>query len=394
MATSKISKQLETEFIITGAWAASFGINHVMNPNSGTCILIGSNDFNVTGNNYANTIIGNDAANVLNGLADGQADTLNGGKGDDTYIIDEAIDQIIENANGGTDTVRASISYTLGANLENLVLTGSSNLTGTGNTLANTITGNSGNNTLDGLKDGQIDTLIGGKGDDTYIIGEAIDKIVEKAGEGYDTVISSVSYVLGDNLEQLTLTGCLNINGTGNDVGNSLNGNSGNNILRGLGGNDTLSGGDGVDSLYGGTGNDTLIGGRGADAFVFSTPLNAQLNVDTIVDFCASEGDKIALDRTIFTTLRGGTLSAPLLATDFAWIELGGADGDGLMSYNKIYSEVTVMQGGANASARVIYNQKTGDIAYDADGVGGSPAIVFANVGAGKYLSAADFIVF
>ncbi len=235
--------------------------------------LTGSSAINGTGNVLDNLLTGNSANNSLSGLAgndtlDGGAgaDTLTGGTGNDTYVIDTLTDQIVEAANEGTDTVQASMSYTLASHLENLTLTGSANLSGTGNAVDNVLTGNSGANLLSGLAgndtlDGGAgaDTLAGGAGNDTYIVDTLTDQIVEAAGEGSDTVQASVSFVLDTDLENLTLTGSANLSGTGNAVHNVLTGNSGANLLSGLAGNDTLDGGAGADTLAGGAGNDTYI---------------------------------------------------------------------------------------------------------------------------------------
>ena len=101
---------------------------------------------NAIGGSGNDTITGNSANNMLSGGAG--ADTMAGGLGNDTYVVDNVGDVVIENAGEGTDTVLASISYTLGANVENLTLTGSANLNGNGNSLANVIVGNSGNGTF------------------------------------------------------------------------------------------------------------------------------------------------------------------------------------------------------------------------------------------------------
>src|SRR5206468_1455679 len=146
---------------------------------------------------------GNNLDNVL--TANSGVDTLTGGTGNDTYVVNSTSDVIVENASEGTDTVQSSVSWTLGANIETLALTGSSNLNGTGNSAVNVLTGNSGNNTLDG--GAAADTLIGSTGNDTYVVDNSGDVVTENASEGTDTVLSSVTCTLSANVENLTLTG-------------------------------------------------------------------------------------------------------------------------------------------------------------------------------------------
>ena len=164
---------------------------------------------------------------------------------------------VIEGDDEGTDTVQASVNYTLSDDdVENLTLTGAA-VSGTGNASDNVIIGNSATNFLDGGDGNDIldggggsDVLSGGDGNDTYVVDTALDSIDEDAGEGTaDEVQSSVTFTLTDpDLENLTLTGVAVINGTGNAGANVITGNDGNNVLAGLGDADELIGGLGTDT--------------------------------------------------------------------------------------------------------------------------------------------------
>ena len=134
-----------------------------------------------TGNELDNRLRGNSVRNILDGLAG--ADTMTGLGGDDTYIVDQVGDVVIEAANRGIDGIRSPVSYTLPANVENLVLTGTGAANGTGNELANSLRGNAGNNRLSGLAGD--DTLSGGGGNDRLVGGPGNDKLI--GGPGQDT---------------------------------------------------------------------------------------------------------------------------------------------------------------------------------------------------------------
>ncbi|WP_137180750.1 cadherin domain-containing protein [Roseomonas sp. AR75] len=206
-----------------------------------------------TGNALQNDIAGTVGADTLDGGANG--DTLRGGGGDDVYVVDNAADVIVEDAAGGHDLVRSAVSYTLADSLEDLVLTGSG-LTGTGNAGDNAITGTAGGDTLDG--GAGADTLTGGGGNDAYHVDSAGDVIVEAAGGGADTVFAAFDTTLTGDIEALALEGGAH-HGTGNEGDNRLIGGIGDDSLEGLGGADTLEGGAGADTMAGGDGDDTYF---------------------------------------------------------------------------------------------------------------------------------------
>lgn len=236
----------------------------------------------IIGSNFDDILIGGELADHIDGL-DG-SDRMIGEKGDDTYIVDNNNDIVVESKDEGTDTVRSSVTWILGDHLENLELIGNNAINGTGNNLKNKITGNDFANVLDG--GGDQDTLIGGKGSDTYIIDHLQDKIIEVASKtDVDTVLSSVTWTLGANLEHLTLTGTSEINGTGNSAPNTIIGNAAKNLLDG-----------------GAGGKDRLTGGEGGDGFTFSSRPTKFLaaDADVLTDFSSAQGDKIRLKRTAF----------------------------------------------------------------------------------------------
>jgi Ca2+-binding RTX toxin-like protein len=316
------------------------------------------------GNDLDNRVLGSAANNTLKGgggddyINGGEGtDTAMGGIGDDEYTVDQSSDVVIEFAGEGTDIVWSMASYTLGANVEDLALF-PGNINGTGNELNNRIYGNDGSNVLtggagddflhaghslspDGVVqdgDGVPDTLIGGVGNDTYRVSAAFDVVIENANEGRDEVISSFSYTLGANLENLTLENSGGaINGTGNDLDNVIAGNCYANVLTGVG---------------------------GQDSFLFNTPL---INVDEITDFNVDD-DTIRLDVDIFSS--------------------------DLVANNSVAGSQFVIGAGAfDAGDRIIYNSVTGAVYYDSDGTGAAPQIQFAQLDPGLALTNFDFLV-
>ncbi len=259
-----------TDSIVAGVTLSSLA------PNVENLSLAGSGDLDANGNALANAISGNAGNNALDGGAG--ADTMAGGAGNDTYTVDAAGDTVVEGADEGDDSVLSPLSWSLGANVERLFLTGSASVNATGNALANALTGNAGHNVLDGGSG--ADTMTGGAGNDTYVVDDAGDAAVENADEGTDLVRASVTWTLGDNLENLTLTGSGAIGGAGNALANRIAGNAGDNTLEG------------------GAGADTLTGGAGADAFRFAQAPDG----DTVRDFQPGV-DRIELDSAIYGDL-------------------------------------------------------------------------------------------
>jgi Ca2+-binding RTX toxin-like protein len=355
-----------------------------------------------TANDFSQTINGNQGSDTFNGLGgndiligsggndllDGGTgiDTTNGGTGNDVHAVDNAGDIVIEAAGqGNDDRVFASVSYTLAAGVAvellavaNQAAVFDQNLTG--NEFKQTIIGNEGVNVLSG--GGEVDTLFGlggndtldggsgddslrgGTGNDIYVVDSNGDHIIELAGEGADDrIFTTSSYFLKPGIEVELITTAnqagseiIHLSGNefrnllfGNEAGNAMEGNEGNDELFGLGGNDVMDGGLGADILTGGAGSDLYIFGGG--------------NIDEIRGFA---GDTIALRQSVFTALSAGGLAPGAFV-------LGTAAQD--------------------ADDRIIYDQATGNLFYDADGLGGVAAIQFAQMELGTVLSSGSFVV-
>ncbi|MBY3033398.1 calcium-binding protein [Rhizobium leguminosarum] len=213
--------------------------------------------------------------------------------------------------------------------------------------------------------------LYGGTGNDTFTVTNANQIVDESRGGGTDTVKASISFSLADQkhtvgtIENLTLTGTANLSATGNNTANILTGNDGNNSLNGGKGNDRLIGGLGNDKLIGKAGADVLTGGSGGDSFVFDVkPDNT--SVDKIRDFSSAAGDKLMLDHSIFAEL-----------------SLSGFSDENFVLGRKALE----------ADDKLIYDQASGILSYDADGSAAGVAIHVADLDNSAALHFKDFML-
>jgi Ca2+-binding RTX toxin-like protein len=290
----------------------------------------------ITGGSANDTLIGSGGNDTLDGGLGN--DSMNGGLGNDVFFVDSATDTVTEAAGQGTDEIRTTLitqSLAALANVENLTFIGSGNFTGTGNTLANVITGGTGNDSINGGTGN--DTMVGGTGNDVYFVDSASDVITELLGEGTDeirTTLTTQSIALLTNIENLTFAGAGNFIGTGNTGANSITGGTGNDTLSGSDGNDTLSGGTGNDNLSGGNNDDLILGGQGADT------LDGGSGVDT---FRYLAGDVTGVDQiNNFTAgLGGDVLDIDALLPGYTY------------SAATINNYVSLTSGGGNTTLRI-----------------------------------------
>jgi serralysin len=418
----------------------------------------GSGDDTLLGNLVNNSLKGNAGDDTLVGNAGNDSldggvgdDFMSGGIGNDTYIIDSYEDRIIEAASEGIDTVKSSISYALGNNLENLTLIESA-VNGSGNTLNNNLTGNSANNSLygnagDDTLDGGLgaDSMSGGLGKDIYIVDRTADTIIEQPDEGIDTVKSSANYVLSDDIENLILMGNSTTSGTGNSLNNIINGNAsanslygsdGNDMIDGSAGNDNIFGQIGNDSLTGGEGNDNLDGGLGEDSIlgnVGDDNLLGNFGDDTLFggdgkdyllgnigsDLLLGEAGKDHLNGGLGDdTLVGGAgkdwLTGSAGADKFTFnsrkeigdiiIDFRAADGDQLvisaqgfskkLKIGKLSADQFVLGSEAQGvSDRFIYDSATGHLFFDKDGTGSANQTQIATLSKGLSLTSRNFSI-
>jgi Ca2+-binding RTX toxin-like protein len=389
---------LAGEFVVeTLSLADGGGIDTVQNvrsytlgPNLENLTLIGTSSVSATGNSARNVLTGNSGNNTLDGRAG--ADTLFGMAGKDVYVVDDAGDVVSEadpNTGvdaGGYDTIKTTLfSYSLPRLVEVLTFIGpaAGGFAGAGNELVNVINGGGGHDTLSGGVDTVKDTLIGGGGDDTYLV-RTRDVVVEALDAGRDQVQTALAvYTLPANVEELVFTGAgafrpvgnalanLIVGGTGNDVldgggsGDTLQGQGGADALLGRDGGDRLIGDAGADTLTGGPGTDTLTGGAEADRFMFTEA--AAGSQDTLVDFLVGT-DKIAIMASGFDpSLTPGPLNS-------AWFVVGAS-------------------ATAEGHGQFVYDSGARELSWDPDGQGPAAATAVALFSTSTDLRAADFLL-
>ena len=311
----------------------------------------GNGNDHLTGGANDDTLFGDAGNDTLTGL--GGNDTLDGGTGNDlmiggtgndTYFVDSTLDKITEGTDPGHDVVNSAVSWTLGANVEDLIL-GAGTLNGTGNALVNTLTGGTGDNTLDGGANtgGTGDVLIGGTGNDTYIIHSTLDTVTEIAAQGNDTVaiaynntgaLADISVATYANIENITIkgTGLFQVHGDAND--NILIGNASNNSMFGGGGNDTFDGGAGADYMQGGAGNDTFTVDNTNDSIVSGG------GSDTVIDKLAAGTFTLATGIDTLIMQGSGALHA-----------IGNGNGDSITGN----SGANVIESGVSVSANIAH---------------------------------------
>jgi len=306
-------------FVFVDLGSADGGVGGTDNLNG----ALVSGAIEINGNADNDTVRGTPLADSLNGFTG--LDVMIGGGGDDFYFVDGA-DAVIENAGQGTDTVFSSAHFALPANVEYLVLQGTADLQGFGNGVANTITGNLGNNLLDGGASG--DAMSGGAGNDTYFVDNAGDAVMESAGQGNDAVFASVNYGLTANVETLVLQGSADLQGYGNGLVNVIYGNTGNNLL---------DGGSAADLMVGGLGNDTYFAddtsdaafenaGDGSDVVFATTHYGLAAQVETLV--LQGSADLQGYGNNQANTLYGNTGNNLLNGAGGADVMIGGLGND------------------------------------------------------------------
>lgn len=342
-----------------------------------------SNFENLTGSRFSDSLTGGTGVNVLTGglgndtlTGASSNDSLVGGTGNDTYVVDSTSYTITDT--GGTDTVKASATFTIASisTIENLTANGAAGISLTGNTLGNT---------LDSESNAQNDTLIGGAGNDTYLIDSTSDVVTEGLNAGTDLVkVSVTGYTMDDNIENLTLTAASAATATGNDLGNTLTATNNGDTLNGGDGNDKLVGGTGIDSLNGGVGNDNMAGGTGNDTYA------VDVSGDTITEASGAGTDTVT-----------ATVSY-LLAANLENLTLSGTsaiNGTGNSAANTLTgnSKANILTGGTGADTFVgsagkdtIADFTTGTDKLDLNAVIAGTTGTISTISAGAAVATAD----
>ena len=383
--TSSYLGQAQTAYLGYGHYAQGSVYNAYQYANDPRSLIE-----NAIGGSGADSLLGNAAANLLEGragadtLAGGAgADTLAGGTGDDLYIVDGADDLVVETAGGGVDTVSVAIAtaggaYTLGAEVENGVLSNTVAFTLNGNALANVLTGNAASNALNGGDGadtldggGGIDTLTGGSGDDVYVVDTGADRIVELAGGGNDLVrvavnLSGGTWTLGDNLEDATVISSVAYNLTGNALNNRLTGNALVNRLDGGAGADTMAGGGGDDIYTVDSGADLVVEGPGAGTDLVQVAIATAGGAWTL----PGDVEDAILTNTVAFSLVGNALANRLTGNAAANRLDGGAGADTLNGAGG----ADTLAGGAGDDLYVIDN--AADVILESAGEGTDTASV------------------
>lgn len=338
-------------------------VTYTLGPQQEQLVLDGKAKLNGTGNAGNNFLFGNANVNIVSGMAGndvldgGKArDILRGGAGNDLYFIDNALEIELGRADPGRDQVKSTVTYTLGAQQEELVLLGKGALAGTGNAGNNFLVGNDGANVLRGkagidtlyggggndtlfgdegndeLRGGAgIDRLHGGTGDDTYVIDDASEIDKNEVDAGIDSVEVKFNYTLGAHQENLFIA-----QDRSPSVIVRITGNSGANFLGGSPqSGDELYGGDGDDRLNGGAGNDDLRGEGGNDTYFVDNDGDIDRTVldagrDTVNSFInytlgANQEELFLFENAVNGT---GNSGDNVLVGNAASNELRGGDGD------------------------------------------------------------------
>jgi Ca2+-binding RTX toxin-like protein len=339
----------------------------------------------ILGVNVRDVLRGADGADTLVGF--GGDDTLTGGGDDDALVGGEGADNLSGGLGAdfldGGDNPAGTYDYARydDADYGSLVISLSSPWTNTGAAQGDRyygiegIVGGVGNDLITGSPTqnalwgaGGNDTVEGGAGNDYMNGGDGSDTLSYRNSNASVNVNLNSGAASGGHAEGDTIRKFESLLGSG--FGDTLSGNTGNNVISGGGGGDTINAWHGNDYIFGGAGNDTLKGSLGADRFYFDTALNAATNVDTITDFSPID-DFMMVDDAIFSTIG----PAGFLTMDrFASVATGG--------------------NAATVNQRIVYEPTTGKLFYDADGVGASIKVQFAQVTAGTALTAADIWIY